>query len=278
MTTDVPYEDFGGAGRWLHLAHANGYPPNSYRALAGHLAQSHRVVSMEQRPLWPSSDPQDFDSWHPIGDDLLAFLEQHGIERLVGVGHSLGAVATMYAAVNCPELFAAVILIEPVFFPPATLDQLRQNPETALRTPLIKRTNRRRNSWPNREAAFARFREKRVFSRLSDEALWDYVNSAVVAGPDDTARLRYPREWEARIYATPPTDVWEKVAQLRPPTLAVRAAHSDTLDSAAWAHWQQRQPAAHFVEAPGSDHLLPMSHPAQLAGIILTFLQETQAI
>ncbi|MGH2536505.1 MAG: alpha/beta fold hydrolase [Candidatus Promineifilaceae bacterium] len=269
----IPHQASGRAGPWLHFAHANAYPPAAYRALFARLAQRFRLVAIEQRPLWPGSRPEALLSWRELADDLIALLDQLGLSGVIGAGHSLGAVVTLYAAVARPELFRAVALIDPVFLKPAQLARLAELPRplTAEQMPLVKSAQRRRKRWASREAAFARFRSKEVFGRLDDAALWDYVNS--ITRPDGRrgVALSYPAAWEARIYGLPPADVWELLPRLERPTLAIRAAESDTISREAWALWQQLQPEATFVEFAASSHLLPMERPAAVAEAIEAF-------
>ncbi|MEJ2746327.1 MAG: alpha/beta hydrolase, partial [Anaerolineae bacterium] len=110
MIDSIPFVDFGGAGMTIHFAHANAYPPGCYRQFLEALLSHYRVLAIEQRPLWPRSDPQELSSWELLADDLIRFFEQAGLEEVIGVGHSLGGVATMYAAVKRPSLFRKLIL------------------------------------------------------------------------------------------------------------------------------------------------------------------------
>lgn len=269
----LPHTHFPGAGPRLHLAHANAYPPEAYRALVSALTPAFDVWAVHHRPLWPGSQPESIDSWQPIADDMIRFLDEQGLSDLIGVGHSLGAVATLTAAVERPDLFRALVLIEPVFFIPAFLTALTANRDS-LRPrdfPHIRAAYRRRNHWASREEAFARWRAKAVFARLSDDSLWDYTLAGTEPDPDGGFRLRYPREWEARIYSLPPTDIWALLPQVRQPTLAIRGAASDTLVAAAWSLWQETQPDAIFLEIPNADHLVPLSHPVIVGEAIQTF-------
>ena len=45
------WHDWGGRGPILHLAHANGFPPESYRSLVRELTPAFRVVAAAARPL-----------------------------------------------------------------------------------------------------------------------------------------------------------------------------------------------------------------------------------
>ncbi len=68
--TDV-YE-FGGDGPVLHIAHANGFPPGTYRPLAATLTDRYRVIGLPARPLWPGSRPEEINGWGPLAHELHA--------------------------------------------------------------------------------------------------------------------------------------------------------------------------------------------------------------
>jgi pimeloyl-ACP methyl ester carboxylesterase len=275
LTTSIPFDEFGGHGPLLHFAHANGYPPGCYHGLLDLLRENHQVIAIRQRPLWPNSSPESIESWHDMAEDLITLFDQSGFREVIGVGHSLGAVVTMTAAVERPELFRALVLIEPVFLMPAILQRFveRAASERPEDIPWVTIAQSRRNHWSSRQAAFQHFRPKRVFARLSDDSLWDYVDNALHQDGSGGYELTYPPEWEARIYALPPTDVWQRLPQVTQPTLAVRGAESDTLAPAAWQLWQVSQRAASFVEMAGSGHLLPLENPAEVADQINQFLE-----
>ncbi len=272
MVERVPYIDFGGSGPILHFAHANGFPPGTYRQMLSRLTAHCRVLAMCLRPLWPDSNPQEFDNWQLISDDIYNFLQQQGCEQIIGVGHSLGAVATMKAAVRFPALFRAIVLIEPVFMPPDILQVIAENPETARQTPLYRKTVKRRRLWPDRPAVFDHFRSKSVFQRWPDDALWDYVEHGFHETAEGQIALTYRREWEAQIYAHFPLSIWQEVPQISQPTLAIRGSESDTLFPPAWNLWQELQPQATFVEVPDAGHMIPVEKPGIVATRIIEFL------
>lgn len=277
--SELPFHDFGGDGPLVHLAHANGYPPAAYRRMVEPLLARHRVIGLTTPMLRDGTSHHNLADWRALAEEQLRLLEELGAEDVIGIGHSLGGVATMYAALARPELYRALVLIEPVFLDPQFLNEVRARGADEVRLPLVEIALGRRHHWASPEAAFSHWRTKRVFARISDEALWDYVGAALVE--DDEARdperrfvLAYPREWEAKIYATPPTDVWDLIAHLAPPTLALRGPDSDTISAESWRLWQTLQPEARFVEVPETGHLLTFERPQLLAEEILDFLQE----
>jgi len=267
----IPFVDFGGSGSLLHFAHANAYPPACYQQFIEPFLPNYHVLAMKQRPLWPNSNPDGLTSWQDFTDDLIQFLEQKGLRDVIGMGHSLGAVATMYAAVERPDLFRAIVLIEPVFLPPQILELAAAFPDKAAEQPFVLRALNRRNRWNSRQAAFDRFRGKSVFERWSDESLWDYVNNGTHEENGGFV-LTYPREWESRVYGKPPLSVWERIPQLTVPTLAIRAAETDTLYEDPWQLWQEIQPKATFVQMEEVGHMLPMERPLQVSETVQNWL------
>ena len=268
----IPYYDFGGTGPILHFAHSNGYPPACFRQLLEPFTKKYHVTGICFRPLWPDSQPEELDSWQTISDDLNLFFEQQGYEQVIGVGHSLGAVATMKSARRYPKLFRAIVLIEPVFMPPDILSIFAVQPQAAKQTPLYQKTIKRRTSWPDRQTAFDHFRPKAVFQRWPDQALMDYVTFALYDNDQGRVELTYPREWEAHIYTQFPESIWQEIPQVTQPTLAIRGAESDTLFPQAWQLWQELQPQARFVEIPDAGHMVPMERPGQVTSLIFEFL------
>ena len=273
----LPPVDFGGDGPLLHLAHANAYPPGTYRPLAMILAKRYHVLALPARPLWPGSRPQEIASWHPLADDLIAGLDRLGAGPIVGIGHSMGGVCTLWAAVARPDLFRAVVLIDPVILPPLYLAFIRLLSPLGVmvRPAMIRRTLRRRRIWPSREACFVHYRAKPVFAAWSDDSLWAYVEAGTRMRPDDgTVELVYPPEWEAHIYATVPTDVWQAIPRLRLPVLIIRGARSETFLPASLQRITRLLPHTRTLVVPDAGHLVPMERPEVVGEAVLSFLSE----
>lgn len=272
----------------FHFAHANGYPPLCYRQLLEPFLSRYRVIAIEHRPLWPEARREDVKNWYRIADDLIAFLDRWGAREIVGMGHSLGAVATMIAAVKRPDLFSHLVLIEPVLLPEHLLFWFELMPlwmRMRLGS-LVPVALKRKDRWHNKEAVFQSYRQKRVFARLSDEALWDFVHYGIRpiqngakehktdSGEEAAAReveLVYPKAWEAHIYATIP-QLWRPLRKLTHPILGIRGAESNTILPKSWQKWKQLQPQATFVEVQGTGHLVPLEEPILLAETILEWL------
>lgn len=296
----IPYVDWGGQGPVLHFAHANGFPPGTYGAFVALLTDQLRVLGMECRALWraqpvagecgspgeraqPSQSaggmaypPERFRHWREMADDLARFLSDLQLNNIVGAGHSLGAVTTLYCAAANPRLFRALILIDPVIIPaylvPAVA--LAQRLNVASRAALPSGARRRRMEWPDRESLFRAYRAAPVFARWKEQFLRDYITSGTTESPTGSVRLRYPRDWEARIFETVPADVWFAIPRLRHiPLLVLRGEHSGTYRRDTMRMMRWLLPRGEFQEIEGADHFVPMSRPQETALAIRSFLE-----
>ncbi len=265
---------WGSAGPVLHLAHANGFPPDVYRRFAEALAGRYRVVAAPLLPLRPGTDPASVSGWEPLAEDLRAQLRGAGLSDLIGVGHSLGAVITAMAAADDPGLFRALVLVEPVLFTGVRsfLWALTKRLGRADRFFLTRRAANRRDHWPSREQVLASWSARAVFSGWAPGVLEDYVAGGTVEDPGGGVRLVYPKTWEARLFSQTPHDVWPVIRRLGMPVLVVRGTTSDTFLAAAARRFQRVLPTAEVVELP-CGHLVPMERPGELAALTLSWLE-----
>jgi len=267
----MDFTDSGGHGPGLHFAHANAYPPGSYRQLLEPLAASHRLKCIHWLPLVQPDHHPHFRNWHELIPDLVHFIETEFDPPVLAAGHSMGAVVTMMAASRRPDLFRAVALIDPVLLPLKKTLLLGLTPQRwKARLPIVAKALNRPNRWDSREQAFAFHRRARAFARVGDEALWDYIRAGTKETADGGYALAFPREWEARIYATCPW-VWPDLRRCRVPMLAIRGSLSEVVPDAVWERWRQVHPQARFVDIEDAGHLVPLQRPDRVAEAISEF-------
>jgi len=266
------WRDWGGSGPVLHLAHANGFPPASYRTLIDLLASRFRVVTAPSRPLWAASNPGDVDSWTPLAEDLAATLERQGVEGAVGVGHSLGGVLTAWAASTRPGLFSCLVLIDPVLLagPRAVFWGWMQRLGIEHRLPLIRATTRRRDRFPDVETARVQWSRRAVFAGFDGRCFADYVEAALKPHAAGGVTLVYPKAWEARIFELTPHDPWPGLVGLDIPVTVLSGATTDTFLPAAARRLQRVVPQARVEVVERTSHFLPFERPEEVAGKIVT--------
>lgn len=279
-TSPIPSLDFGGNGPNLLFLHANGYPPACYRDLLSRLAGSHHVIAMAQRSLWEGSQPQDIQDWGSFSDDLLRFLDQIGQSApAIVVGHSLGGVVTLRAAIRNPQRFRAVILLDPVLFQPHFIvawNIARALGVTDYMHPLIPAAKNRRRKFDDLERLFDTYRRRPVFKYLDDNALRAYVEG-ITCAVEGGYQLCYSAEWESHIYYTSiwrDMELWRALPDLKVPVLIVRGDETDTFFESTARRVQRANPDIRVKTISQSTHLFPLEKPQEVSQLIQDFLAD----
>jgi pimeloyl-ACP methyl ester carboxylesterase len=276
----IAYTDFGGHGSSLHFLHANGYPPACYQPLMDLYKNKFRVSAMHLRPLWPGEKPEEIRSWHPFTDELLLFLEEQKINPVIGVGHSMGAIVTLRTALRKPDQFQALVLIDPVLFPPSFIVGRILLNAIGLGYkyhPLITAALKRRRHFDDLDQLFLSYRQKKIFRYLRDDALRAYINGIVKPAKNGGYELVFSPEWEAQIYYSGiwrDLDLWWGLPGLKVPTLIIRGEESDTFLDPIARRIKRICPAINIATIEKSSHLVPLEKPQITFNITQEFLQE----
>ena len=192
-------------------------------------------------------------------------MTKHGLEGVTGIGHSLGAVASWWASIENPSLFSKLILIDPVIMNFRRILMSRILPHSLRRKyiPIVRIALRRRDSWESRETMSEHLRSKRVFQRFDDDAFQDFVKYGV-SDSENGVTLRFPKAWEARIYATPP-NMWPYLKRTKVPLAIIKAEYSDVITAGTWMRIKKCVPNAALLEVPSVGHLYPFEKPDELS-------------
>lgn len=278
---NTPHFDLNNIGTPLHFLHANGYPPGCYKPLFELLHTQYYVFGMLLRPLWESSHLSEIQNWKPFSEDLLQFLETRP-GPVIGVGHSIGAVVTLRAALRAPDKFRALVLIDPVLFVPSFMLKWQVVRMLGLGDrlhPLISGAKKRRRTFDDLETVFRSYRTRPVFRYMSDENLRIFIEGMTQKTGNSTYNLIYSPEWEAQIYRTGmhDFDIWRALPNLSVPTLFIRGAETDTFLESAARFVKRKQPKARVETLERSTHLLPLERPQEVFDIMQSFLQNLES-
>ncbi len=283
----IPPRRLSENGPLLIFAHANGYPPEAYRTFLEPILEDHQVFSLYLRSFWPGTNPNEMRDWRTFRDDYIpevkSIIEKFGGQerstgQLIGVGHSLGAMTTLMAAIQDPSLFQLLVLIEPVLFPRLRGITMRLlAPIKVLNRfhPLIRGTLRRKTRFDSRETMYQNYRVKPVFSGLSDQVLGDYVGGLAVDLPEGGVGLKYSPAWEARIYETGGIAdwvVWRNLNQVQCPVLVIRGEFTYSLFDRVFEQMIKKLPKGEACTMAGGGHLVPLEQPQKTAQVVLDFL------
>jgi pimeloyl-ACP methyl ester carboxylesterase len=281
---NIPHFDYGGDGAPLHFLHANGYPPDCYKPLFELLKTRYHVFGMKLRPLWDDSKIEDITDWHPLSDDLLRFLASTPLsanDPVIGVGHSIGGIVTLRAALRDPDKFRALVLLDPVLFAPSFLVMWNLVRAMGLGNklhPKITGALKRRRTFDNLDMVFRGYRVREVFKYMSDESLRAYIAGITKPKADGGFELAYSPEWESHIYLTGlrDFDLWRELPKLKVPMLIIRGAETDTFLEKAASLVKKKNPKVQIKTLEKSTHILPLERPQDVFDLMQTFLSDVR--
>ncbi|MEX5713167.1 alpha/beta hydrolase [Parafrankia sp. FMc6] len=112
------YTDEGSGDRPLLLVHGYTADSHGWSWQLPHLVADHRVIAVDLRGHGWSSAPAGGYTTAQFAADLAGLLDHLEIERVVGVGHSMGGSVVSALAVEYPDRVAAVVAVDPAYLLP----------------------------------------------------------------------------------------------------------------------------------------------------------------
>lgn len=280
MTSLPPLLDLGGDGPAVLLGVANGFPPGTYLPMLEPLFARYRVLCLPPRALWPEAGapPDRAGSWTELADDLILGITHYRLGPVISMGHSFGGTASLLAASQRPDLFRALVLLDPTIIP---LDLKAEHAgyrtgRGGLRLPLVDLALRRKRHFRSEMDAYHHWRRKPLFHDWPDVALRRYTHAALREVPDGV-ELVWPPAWEAYYYRSFYPGTWENFSQLHPdiPMLVISGSESQTSPPARGPLLSEVRPGAAEALIPGGGHLFPQSHPEETATLVSEWLVRT---
>jgi pimeloyl-ACP methyl ester carboxylesterase len=247
----------------LHFSHANGFPAACYRKFLGCLERDFRIGSINcigHDPAYPVTD-----GWPHLVAQLIDHLSAHRRGPVVGVGHSLGGYLTFMAAVQRPELFKCIILLDaPIigYFQGTALGMLKRLGLADRITP-AHATRERRREWPSAEDMVAHFRRRKIFRHFDAECLRDYATLGTVAA-GGRVRLVFDPEVEYRIYRSVPHDLVYYCDRLAVPAGFIGGRQSNVVRQVGLTHTRR----SFRLKRIEGGHLFPLEQPQAAAAAV----------
>lgn len=251
------------------FVHATGFNAETYRALLAPLSLQFHVFACDLRGHGFSTLPTRpglAERWTIFRDDLVALLAQLTASPVIVAGHSLGATVGLMAAAADPSRVRALILVEPVLAPPASIED--HKPATGL----ARRAAQRRSTFPSREAALDSYRGRGIFVSWPDSAIRDYLAGGLIEAEDGTCRLACAPAWEAEIFHEAPRGVAQVARDVACPLTILHGSIASTANASELALIRCLKPDAQVMTLEGGTHFLPIEQPGRVAEQIVTGL------
>lgn len=204
----------------------------------------------ESVPVWNATRHASLQGY---ADDLLALLDEAGFEQVVGVGHSVGSIITLLAALAQPQRFSRLVLLAP--------------------------SPRFLNDLPDYEGGFERRDIDDLLALMeSNHFGWAHFLAPLAMGQANPMALT--RDFEQALCSLEPriarhfarlaflVDVRDRLPGLRVPSLIVQCA-DDSLAPVGVGRWMHaRLPGSDLVVLPISGHCPHVSHPELVVQIL----------
>ena len=255
----------------IHFAHANGFPARTYSKLFSYLAGDYEINYPERLahdPEYPVTD-----SWDRLAEELKADIKRRYRpgRKIIGVGHSLGGILHFLVAVENPQIYSALVLLDAPLISRLSGSGIRLLKRARLMDKFSpSRTARlRRSHWKTKAEAFEHFRRKEKFSSFDRDVLRDYIEHGMIANGDKVKLLFEPRI-EAAIYRTIPHDFAKYRGKLTVPAAYIGGTRSVEARLARLGFMRKHFPVD-FYSIEGS-HLFPFEKPEETAQMIKTAL------
>ena len=258
---ELAYEVVG-TGEPVVLVHGLGYPRWGWRPVVEPLARDFRLVLLDNRGVGESAKPPGPYTTRELAEDVAAVMDAAGVERAHVVGTSFGGMVAQELALARPERVERLVLA-------------CTTPGGAGAYPLPEQTQRLFEEAPTLapEVALRRFVENSFAAATVRERpeLVDELYRFRLANPPDMAG------WQAQRAAGAAFDAFERLGEIRAPTLVVHGTADNVIDVRNAELLAERIPNARLELLPGAGHLFFWERPERFVELVREFLHEDGA-
>lgn len=255
--------------RELHFAHANGLPSACYRKMLEPLGERFAVragPTLGTDPRYPVDA-----NWRSLTEQIADSIRERCEGPVIGLGHSLGGLATFMAAHEHPELFSAIVMLDPpVINGPAALMLALMKPlGLADRLTPAGKSRRRRELFSSRDEARERLGSKPLFRAFDPECFDDYLRYGFVDVPEGV-RLAIPVATEVAIFRETRLNWFPYRSRLRVPG-ALLAGENSEVTGRGFDERLARRHRLLRVVVPGG-HMFPLERPIETARSVVEII------
>ncbi len=258
----------------IHFIHGNSITPQSYSVLLDQLSINFKLKNFLLRPLFDKTPMPKFKNWDIFLNDYLISIKNE--DNIIGVGHSIGGNLILRAALNQPEKFKKIILLDPTMLVPIKTFFWNIMCFFCVQSkflPLINKAKNKKMIYNNMSEIFNSYRNKTIFSNFNNQQLKELIKS-IIYHEDDKIKLIFPAEWDARIYAQGMRNdlkLWNKIKDLNVETIIVRASKSNIFYKETENALLKRNNKIKFEIIDG-DHFFPINMSNETFDIISKYL------
>ncbi len=273
----ISYWEWGDPeGQPILLIHATGFHARVWDETVARLPKSFRIIAVDLRGHGQSEKKGLLLDWSLVATDIGDLVDHLALTNVIGVGHSMGGHCLTQVALAHPDMFARLLLVDPVMLEPERYaPEGNATPEDPTTHPVA----RRRDEWTGWQQMYDRFKDRHPYSLWQPAALEDYCRYGIRPSEDGASfRLACPPATEASVYiGSVNASLYGRLGAITAPVTILRAKsrapeEEQVMDfalSPTWKELHKEFPNARDVSLPHLSHFIPMQDPALMAHFIL---------
>jgi 3-oxoadipate enol-lactonase len=244
-----------GTGPPVLLIHGLGYARWGWEPVVGPLAERFRVVTFDNRGIGESDVPPGPYSAAELAADTVAVLNAVEVDRAHVVGTSLGGMVAQELALSFPERVDKLVLACTTPGGPSAAPMPERTVSLIAEATTLAP-----------ELALRRFVENALATDAPDELVERIFRLRLEHPPD-------PAGWQAQAAAAATFDVFDRVGEIRAPTLILHGTDDGVVDVRNASLLAERIPAARVELFAGGGHLFFWEQPERFVELVTEFLR-----
>ena len=208
----------------IHLLHGTGFSAMTLAAMASQLPSDWSIWLTDVPGHGGSTRPTaKMPDWPKMANTVAdAIYRQANVKEdgpLIGIGHSMGGVLTLFASRKYPDLFSEIILLDPVLFPTEMLiaQQVMAATGTWRQRALVKSVANRTSTWPNLAEMKNSIASKSFYKAWHSQVISDYCQFSTELNSDESVQLSCQPSWESAIFGSYPKRLWHTIRSIDVP-------------------------------------------------------------
>ena len=202
----------------IHFLHGNGFCGGVYWPFLRGLLPDYALFCHDLEGHGASDAPARYSGTPAIIARVPQIIDEQcaGNAPMIGLGHSFGAAVTLAVAAQRPDLFRALVLLDPILIPTAAWLGIKLASRLD-RNPMANAARRRRDRWASRDEVLDKLRGRGIYRGWREDALASFVDHAT-RDDGDARVLCCPRTLEASIFENP-VYPWRLIRRVSCPVL-----------------------------------------------------------
>lgn len=258
-------------GNTLFFAAANGFATATYTTLFNLLEEKGNKVIY--KPLLAHDEKFPLlNDWDGGKNEIIDFIEKNAKDKVYGIGHSFGGVSTFKAAVERPDLFKGVILLDPVLLLGwfSFLMKIARFAGKGDEFSPAKYSKTRKTHWKSAETAYKSLRHKGLYKNFEEACFMDYIKHTTETR-EDGCHLKFTLEKELEIYRTVPLNLGKLAGKCKVPIALMVGEKTDVTVDAFVKIFKRQHKIEQFFKIKGG-HMFPLENTRETADCIEVIL------